>query len=198
MGATSAVMASNLQTTSNQMQGAAKPSGGGGGGGMGLGIASAIMSLASSSLNNGFGLWENARSYKKRLDALNQEMSAAEYDHKTAEKNAKYIQEQVNEADERLRTEQSYQRSAQMAGYGKSGVALAAGSPLAVMAETAGRQELESAELRRQGRLEVQQQEEAMRFLRYKKEILDAQKHDAKTEFGVSQSLLHIKAFTGL
>lgn len=212
MGATSAGVASATAASDSSFASkvASGASSGGGGGGGGFGLVSQIIGIVRQGVSAGFKLGDSFRDimltqqsnqwardslesqYNRQRMAIDQEISASEYDYRATLRNARYIQEQVNEADERLRTGQGYQRSAQMVGYGKSGVALASGSPLAVMAETAGRQELESAELRRQGRLEVQKQTEEARFLLYKRDVLAAQKKQAIEDYKTSRDRMKV------
>ncbi len=73
------------------------------------------------------------------------------YNAKQERREADYELANTQAAEERQRAEQARLRSAQQALYGKSGAALATGSPLAVLGETAANQELANQDLRLQG-----------------------------------------------
>ncbi len=94
----------------------------------------------------------SAYAASKQAEAnYNAQESAYNYQARIAEKQAQNIEEETQKADQRKHEEAEAFKAAQRAALGKSGAAITAGSPLAILAETAGKQEIESLDLRRQG-----------------------------------------------
>lgn len=94
---------------------------------------------------------QNQRQQEANAEAQ-QEM--ANYNAQLEQREADSVLKETEAADQRQRDEQARFRAAQRALYGKSGAAMTAGSPLAVLGETAATHQIESSDLRRQGAAE--------------------------------------------
>lgn len=79
------------------------------------------------------------------------------YNARLEEREADNALKESQEADQRQRVEQARLRASQRALYAKSGASMTAGSPLAVLGETAATQQIESSDLLRQGATEYNQ-----------------------------------------
>lgn len=127
---------------------------------IGLAVASTAFSIAATV----------SAARQQQQNAYAQE-SMLEYNTRQERVEAKNAEEETKESDIRLRQEQERQRAARRAMYGKSGAAMYAGSPLALLGETASNQQIESNDLRRQGATEYNRRMSAAAAYSYQAQI---------------------------
>ena len=97
---------------------------------------------------------------------------------------ANNVEKETETADIRQREEQARLRASQRALYAKSGSAMTAGSPLAVLGETAATQQIESSDLRRQGATEYNRRISAANSYAYQAQV--AKNSVPKNQLGYS------------
>lgn len=109
---------------------------------------------------------------QKQMEANAQaQQDMADYNAKIEQNEANAALQESQAADQRQRQEQARFRAQQRAAYGKSGAALAAGSPLAVLGQTAGIQQMESNDVLREGATAYGQHQQQRQGLLYQKQV---------------------------
>lgn len=143
-------------------------------------IAGTAMQGLANDMTLGASLWGQEANYRQEKANIKSQVAAYEYSARLSDRAAENTQNEMNAADERLRNNQKYERGAAITAYGKSGVALSGGSPLAVMAETAANQEIEVMELRREGAAKRQEYEQQAEIERYNARVAKAKLRSAQ------------------
>lgn len=123
----------------------------------------------------------NAKSQQRMLE-YNQRQELIE---------AQNVEQETEAADQRLHDEQSRFRAAQRALYGKSGAAMTAGSPLAVLGETAATHQIESSDLRRQGAAEYNRRISAANSYGYQARVAGNSVNRNALGFNIGNSIIN-------
>ena len=153
----------------------------------GQGILNSFSNIGKEIHNDVFTGMQQAQNYYQTRANLKAQQQAYNYNAKLEDREGVNAQVQTNEQDARLRSEQERIQLSQASLYGKSGTSLYSGSPLAVMAETAGNQELESLELRRQGTIERQRHEQAAEIQRYNARTIETMLDANKKQYSMDK-----------
>lgn len=106
-------------------------------------------------------------SYRQQQANAESQQNMLEYNANQERIEAKNVERETQEQDKRLLAQQEQLRATQRALYGKSGAAMYAGSPLALLGETAANQRMESNDLRRQGATEYNRRMSQAQSLTY-------------------------------
>lgn len=105
--------------------------------------------------------------------AYQQEMM--DYNAKVAEQQAKDVEAEAAEVEKRKRAENERFLGMQRALYGKSGALLSAGTPLAVLGDTAANLEMEALDVRRQGQVRAMDLRSQGRMYSYQGQVAGSQ-----------------------
>lgn len=112
------------------------------------------ISMSGAMHKQGIGIWDAETDRRQAKANAKSQQRMMEYNARLERREAETVQKEYNEQARRLRMESENTKSAQRAGYGKSGVAMDSGSPLAVMADTSAYLEMEVQDTHRQGERE--------------------------------------------
>ncbi len=145
-----------------------------------LAVASGVAGLVGTGLKIG-GQVEEYRQQKANAEA---QRKLYEYNAKLERREADAALAAADQDAQRQRLEDARLRSAQGAAFGKSGVALSSGSPLALMGQTAAYQEMNVQDIHRKGAEKYGRHMGQYQSLMYQGRIAGAN-HMSKTSLGM-------------
>lgn len=122
--------------------------------------------------------------YEQQKANAEAQAQQAEYNRRLEEREAQQQEKESQEAARRQREEAAEYRSRQIALLGKGGAALASGSPLAVLGETAARQEMAVQDTHRSGALQYNRRMTQAQEYGYQADV--ARNSVVKPNFGMS------------
>lgn len=112
--------------------------------GTSVGVAGSIAGTTTSIIGG-------VQNYNQQKENAKAQQSMLEYNARLERREAEAEEAEANEAARRQRAENERLQAAQRAAYGKSGAAIASGSPLAVLGDTAANLELGVQDIHRNG-----------------------------------------------
>ena len=118
---------------------------------MTLMIASAAVGAVGAVAGAATGIAGGIQSYNQQKENAKAQQNMLEYNARLERREAEAEEAEANEAARRQRAENERLKAAQRAAYGKSGAAIASGSPLAVLGDTAANLELGVQDIHRNG-----------------------------------------------
>lgn len=133
-----------------------------------LGTTMSVIGAVGGTTAGIFGSVQNQRQMEANAKAQEQMF---DYNRRQELIEANNVEKETQAADIRQREEQARLRASQRALYAKSGASMTAGSPLAVLGETAATQQIESSDLRRQGATEYNRRISAANSYAYQAQI---------------------------
>lgn len=118
---------------------------------IGLVIAGAATAIVGAAVSTTTAIIGADTEYKQQKANAKSQQELLNYNARLEQREAKAIEDENNEAARRQRLENERLKSLQRASYGKSGAAMASGSPLAVLGETSGLMEVGVQDTHRTG-----------------------------------------------
>jgi hypothetical protein len=139
---------------------------------------SAVAGIASSAMGIAGGIAQNNQQNAMAKAQMEASQNEANYQHnmnnynaKLAEQQATTAEQEASEMERRKRAEGERLVGMQRALYGKSGVALYSGSPLAVLGDTVANQEMDALDIRREGQIRSLQLRNQATLNRYQGDV---------------------------
>ena len=140
-----------------------------------MALASAITSIASSVVGIPFAIAGSVLEYEQGKANAQMQEDQMNYNKRLAQREAAIQEDETREAARRQRANDEVLRARQRAVLGKSGAAMTAGSPLALLGETARNQELGIQDTMRTGYQKAQQSREQAKMFGYQARVARAQ-----------------------
>ena len=152
---------------------------------MGLELAAVATVLGTT-----LGVVETVSSYNQQKANARAQEAMMDYNAKLEQREADAELQENNEQAKRQRTEDERLRSMQRAAYGKSGAAMTTGSPLAVLGETAGLQEMAVQDLHRSGAAAYNRRQAQANSYLYQGRVAGASVNGAMMGLGIGKTLI--------
>lgn len=140
-----------------------------------MALASAITTISAAVVGTTLGVIGSVVQHNQAKANAQMQEDQMNYNKRLAQREAAIQEDETREAARRQSANDEILRARQRAGLGKSGAAMTAGSPLALLGETARNQELGIQDTMRTGYQKAQQSREQAKMFGYQARVARAQ-----------------------